>query len=39
MSVVIERIPKEAIPKSLLLLADPSEANSYVCTKRINIRS
>ena len=25
MSVVIERIPKEAIPKSLLLLADPSE--------------
>ncbi len=25
MSVVIERIPKEAIPKALLLLADPSE--------------
>ena len=38
MSVVIERIPKEAIPKSLLLLADPT-ANSYICTKRINIRS
>ena len=25
MSVVIERIPKEAIPKALMLLADPSE--------------
>ncbi len=25
MTVVIERISKEAIPKSLLLLADPSE--------------
>lgn len=25
MSVVIEPIPKEAIPKPLLLLADPSE--------------
>ena len=25
MSVVIERIPKEAIPKALMLLVDPSE--------------
>ncbi|WP_242235214.1 GNAT family N-acetyltransferase [Bacillus cereus group sp. BfR-BA-01316] len=32
MSVVIERISKEAIPKSILLLADPSESqiNAYV---------
>ena len=32
MSVVIERISKEAIPKSLLLLADPSESqiDAYV---------
>ena len=35
MTVVIERISKEAIPKSLLLLADPSEQQVAICTKRV----
>ncbi len=34
MSFVIERILKEAIPKSLLLLADPSERQIAIYVQR-----